>query len=797
MGKKTKSKDRLDKFYRFAKEQGYRSRAAFKLIQLNKKYGFLENATVLVDLCAAPGGWCQVASKHMPSASIIIGIDLDPIKPIPRVKTFQADITTQRCLDLIRGEIKHMKVDVVLNDGAPNVGASWSMDAYSQIELVLHSLKLATTVLKKGGWFITKIFRSADFMSLMWIFNKFFETVEISKPEASRTQSAEIFVVCQKFKAPDYIDPKFFDPKMVFKNTEGDFLREMNDNNINSIKKVFEGKRRNILRDDAPATLFRKVPLSAFVTADNPYVVFAEFNAIDPKEDWAEPPSDGQPGKKYSDFLPYPADFEDMCKDLKLLSKGQVAALIRWRAKLIQTMKHQRNKQQSAIKKQAEMEIEAEAEGEGEADAEAAGNTPEGDALYRAAKKEEKAKEKAKEKQMYKYVKSKVVSADQIVGQETEHELADFDFMKHQNQIRKGKYKDEEPEEREDKVAEKKKKLASYAEMCDNIEYLYEQKLKKESAKMSAHDDRQIVSDIMSKKIKKKERDPVKVKKADVAPMKTANTAQIDFDKLKQASKWFDNEAFKMVAEQEAKNEAGAPQKVNLPQEKEEGKKTAKGAKLKEDLDVDSSDYDSESSAGEQEYADLEDEQGGPDLSKMNDDDLAEMIVIGKKMLRKKDRREIIDASYGKYNYPEDPADLPKWFADEEKKHMTPIPQVTKEEIQAEKERLRLLKKALPKKVQEAKFRKKKRAVRELKKAESEAKQLFNEENLNVSKAKQISEIYKRAIRKGKEKPKRIVFMKKNFSGAPRRKSGRKYQVVDKRGKKDLRNKKFRSKGHN
>ena len=143
----------------------------------------------------------QVARQHMPADSPCVGVDLAAMKPITKCVALQEDITTQKCRAAIKRELKEAKVDVVLHDGAPNVGTSWVNDAYGQNELTLHAMRLAVDFLEPGGWFITKAFRSNDYNSLLFVFGQLFQRVEATKPSASRNESAEIFVVCKGERA--------------------------------------------------------------------------------------------------------------------------------------------------------------------------------------------------------------------------------------------------------------------------------------------------------------------------------------------------------------------------------------------------------------------------------------------------------------------------------------------------------------------------------------------------------------------------------------------------------------------
>ncbi|OAX44719.1 FtsJ-domain-containing protein [Rhizopogon vinicolor AM-OR11-026] len=332
MGKAQKKtgKGRLDKYYKLAKEQGYRARSAFKLIQLNKKYAFLESARCCVDLCAAPGGWLQVASKYMPTNSVIIGVDLVPIKPIPRVVTFATDITTAQCRNLIRSELKDWKADVVLHDGAPNVGTAWVQDAYSQSELVLMSLKLAVEFLIKGGTFVTKVFRSVDYNNLIWVFNQLFGKVEATKPPSSRNVSAEIFVVCRDFLAPKHIDPKFLDPKHVFKDlsTTAASGTDKGTSANNAQANVFHPEKKRRKRDgydDGDYILFKKTSASDFIRSVDPIAVLGLVNKIS---------FESQEEKEWLQLDITSPDVQASCDDLKVLGKGDFKNLLKWRSAL-------------------------------------------------------------------------------------------------------------------------------------------------------------------------------------------------------------------------------------------------------------------------------------------------------------------------------------------------------------------------------------------------------------------------------------------------------------------------------
>jgi AdoMet-dependent rRNA methyltransferase SPB1 len=261
----------------------------------------------------------------MPAQSIIIGVDLAPIKPIPRVISFQSDITTEKCRATIRGHLKHWKADTVLHDGAPNVGTAWVQDAFSQAELVLQSLRLATEFLCEGGNFVTKVFRSKDYNPLLWVFKQLFQSVEATKPPSSRNVSAEIFVVCRGYKAPKHIDPKFLDPKHVF--------AELQDATPNFEAKVFNPEKKKRKREgyeEGDYTQHKEIPVTEFINTTDPIAILGGYNKLSFQQ-----PIGGDLAMSTLNRLEETTDeIRTCCEDLKILGKKEFRNLLRWRLKV-------------------------------------------------------------------------------------------------------------------------------------------------------------------------------------------------------------------------------------------------------------------------------------------------------------------------------------------------------------------------------------------------------------------------------------------------------------------------------
>ena len=261
----------------------------------------------------------------MPANSLIIGVDIAPIRPIPRTITFQSDITSDACRATLRAYLKTWKAETVLHDGAPNVGTAWVQDAFSQAELVLQALKLATELLDEGGTFVTKVFRSKDYNPLLWVFNQLFSKVEATKPPSSRNVSAEIFVVCRGFKAPKKLDPKLLDPRSVF----ADLAEPALDNEA----KVFKPEKKRRKRggyDEDEYTQFKETYAKDFIQATDPISILASYNRLVFRQEGGDDILSEAVGQ--SPFTT--AEVRQCCGDLKVLGRKEFRILLRWRLQL-------------------------------------------------------------------------------------------------------------------------------------------------------------------------------------------------------------------------------------------------------------------------------------------------------------------------------------------------------------------------------------------------------------------------------------------------------------------------------
>ncbi|XP_076135221.1 pre-rRNA 2'-O-ribose RNA methyltransferase FTSJ3 [Alosa pseudoharengus] len=828
MGKKLKvGKTRKDKFYHLAKETGYRSRSSFKLIQLNRKFQFLQKARAVLDLCAAPGGWLQVASKFMPVSSLIIGVDLVPIKPIPNVVALQEDITTEKCRQALRKELQTWKVDVVLNDGAPNVGANWQHDAFSQANLTLMALKLACEFLAKGGTFVTKVFRSKDYQPLMWIFQQFFKKVQATKPQASRNESAEIFVICQSFLAPDKIDNKFFDPKYAFKEVEVQVktVKEL----VNTKKPKAEGY------DDGDLTLYHTFSVTEFLRAENPVDFLSKANEI--SFDDAELESHSATSE----------EIKECCRDIKVLGRKELRLLLSWRAKLRRHVakKVKEDGRQTGQEISMGSDEESDSDGQdagGERAAPSAGRgdddgedeEEEMDKKLAQLKAEEIAELKRKKKRLLKdrrkqreRVELKMDLPGVSIADGNDNSMFSLNTINKAKalcEISGGDMKAvdallDEDEEGEDDVyfsdeEEDKISLASDLDSDDMEEV--EQKEKemdkkpKKKVTFSAPEedeeegqDNELLVDLEEKDEKKERETSMWFSKGIFSELELDEETdalkeirQTQILQSKQATTGRKRKAEEQPSEEQEKEEEGPSQEVTaVTQEKDEESGS--------DSDDDSSSDDEKDIAQMKRSAGSRGNHGDGD----NDDDFQvvpvestskkarvltpEGLALGTEIATsKKKSRDLIDGSFHRFASSETTWGVPAWFVDDEKKHRKkPIP-VSKEMVEEYKQRWREIDARPIKKVAEAKSRKKRRMLKKMEQAKKKAEAVVNTVDISErEKMAQLRSIYKKA---GVGKEKRDVTYIVAKKGAGRkvpRPSGVKgqFRVVDSRMKKDMR----------
>jgi 23S rRNA (uridine2552-2'-O)-methyltransferase len=202
LGRRWQRERKREHFYRMAKRDGWRSRAAFKLMQLNKRYDLMRGGDVVVDLGAAPGGWLQAAREIVGKEGFVLGVDLQPISKLHynNVATIVADITNMGTPDAIKEKLPR-NADVITSDASPSISGVWDVDHARSMELAKAALSIAEKVLAPGGGLLIKVFQGDLLNDFLDEVRQRFEFVKMSKPMASRKGSAEIYIIGKGLKS--------------------------------------------------------------------------------------------------------------------------------------------------------------------------------------------------------------------------------------------------------------------------------------------------------------------------------------------------------------------------------------------------------------------------------------------------------------------------------------------------------------------------------------------------------------------------------------------------------------------
>lgn len=824
MGKKVKR--RVDVFYKRAKIAGYRARSAYKLLQIENKFQVLQGSRVCIDLCAAPGSWMQVAKQTMPLSSIIIGVDLYPIKPIHGTIALQGDITTDKIRQELKGKLTTWKADVVLHDGAPNVGQNWLHDAYQQNLLVLSAFKLACEFLRKGGSFVTKVFRSKDYFKLEYVFKKLFKTVNATKPMSSRYESAEIFVVCQNYLDPAKVDQEFFNPKNVFEEIDPEPVSKIN------LWKPAKTKTKAEGYPEGATVLYNRIPVSEFIQASNYVEVLQTATELHFEND--------EPLKKHKLTT---ASILESCKDIKVLGRKELRQLLTWRKEVKADLDSIEKEKAKLMKseKTEDSEKQDKAGEDGEEDEELVAIEKELDAIKFEQARDRKQKEKKSRKLKKKLLEkmrlkslvpgdqgptdtstelfslerlSKIQNIDDIVDQEAKEVLSESEeeeeekkneyivYDKDQQRLdRTGRFwmnpGDEEIDEKEESDDEEEvtKESLSFKNDMDDIDL--------DDAPGSDRDDvdenvNPLITDLVGDS-----RDARRARKANTwfnqdVFQGLENDEEEDFE-LDNTIKSFEKQGGiipkkdkKKISQKDVKS--GDEGYTSDNSETEKARDAPEGYTDSEsDSDDCSSDTDSEDEGKGKMKAVMGAGGGGltnaTSKKRKAEEGLGpEGLALATKMIHsKKVKRDIMDTAWNRYMYG-DEDDLPEWFLQDEKRFNQIRIEVEPSDLRMYRDRTKDVNVRTIKKVVEAKARKQRRIKNRMEKAKKKAEVITNNEELSQrEKAQEVNKLYKKAMAPLKKKETKYVVMKKrNLGHKPKGIKGP-YKMVDKRMKKDRR----------
>ncbi|KAJ0489815.1 putative 27S pre-rRNA (guanosine(2922)-2'-O)-methyltransferase [Helianthus annuus] len=733
MGGKAKGKHRLDKFYHLAKEHGYRSRAVWKLIQLDSKFSFLRSSHAVLDLCAAPGGWMQAAVERVPVGSLVIGVDLDPIRPIRGAIAIREDITTPKCRATVKRLMSEHGVkafDLVLHDGSPNIGGAWDQEATNQNALVIDSVKLAAELLAPKGTFVTKVFRSRDYNAVLYCLKQLFEKVDMDKPAASRSSSAETFIVCQKYKAPAKIDPRLFDIRHLFQGGK-------EPGKVIDINRPITQKRHRDGYEDGVTLLRKTCSASEFIWSNAPLDVLGTVTSITFKDETS------LPIKNHSLTTD---EVKELCDDLRVLGKQDFKQLLKWRILVRKAFSPEKETPKPAdVEPESKVNEDEDEDDDGLKEMEELTN-----AMLRKKKQEKKndAKRRAKDKAR----KKTGMQSDVMEDGYTDIELFALSSIKGKKDlVAVDNTEDDDGAENEAMNSDNE------GDQVDSED--------KSVSDMDSDEERRRYDEKMEQLMEEAYEQYVSKKEGSTKLRKRMKQKHSEDGELLEGGDDDADDALHMDEDSDNDQESN-PLMVPLNDHEH----------TKEEIDAiwyskEEFNYDNDRQGNSK--SDDEDE--------MHVETKAEILACAKKMLRKKQREQMLDDAYNKYMFHDDEG-LPKWFIDEERKHMQPMKPITKEEVNAMKAQFKEINARPAKKVAQAKARKKRVAIRKMEKVRKKANTIADQEDINDrSKMKMINTLYKKAI---PQRPKKeLVVAKKGVQV----RTGKGKVLVDRRMKKDAR----------